>query len=106
MNIIAQRVVWKMFSSCYMEGMVIRSFRRRLLSSDYFKKTVEVLSDNHLLALFENRQVKVKVVLHPFMKKFEQYFTKMQTTATNIKFYSFDEISIGNEMKEADMLLN
>lgn len=75
------------------------------LSSDYFKKTVEVLSDNHLLALFENRQVKVKVVLHPFMKKFEQYFTKMQTTATNIKFYSFDEISIGNEMKEADMLL-
>lgn len=75
------------------------------LSSDYFKKTVEVLSDNHLLVLFENRQVKVKVVLHPFMKKFEQYFTKMQTTATNIKFYSFDEISIGNEMKEADMLL-
>ncbi|MET0961047.1 MAG: CDP-glycerol glycerophosphotransferase family protein [Psychrobacillus psychrotolerans] len=75
------------------------------LSSDYFKKTVEVLSDNHLLALFENRQVKVKVVLHPFMKKFEQYFTKMQTTATNIKFYSFDEISIGDEMKEADMLL-
>lgn len=75
------------------------------LNSDYFKKTVEVLSDNHLLTLFENRQVKVKVVLHPFMKKFEQYFTKMQTTATNIKFYSFDEISIGNEMKEADMLL-
>ena len=75
------------------------------LNSDYFKRTVEVLSDNHLLNLFENRQVKVKVVLHPFMKKFEQHFTKMQTTTANIKFYSFDEISIGKEIDEADMLL-
>jgi len=75
------------------------------LNSDYFKRTVEVLSDNHLLNLFENRQVKVKVVLHPFMKKFEQHFTKMHTSTANIKFYSFDEISIGKEIDEADMLL-
>jgi len=75
------------------------------LQSDYFQRTVEVLSDNYLLNLFEDRQVKVKVVLHPFMKKFEQHFTKMQTTTADIKFYSFDEISIGSEIEETDMLL-
>lgn len=75
------------------------------LKSDYFQRTMEVLSDNHLQNLFKNSQVKVKVVLHPFMKKFEQYFTEMKKKTVNISFYSFDEISIGKEVEQADMLL-
>lgn len=75
------------------------------LKSDYFKRTIEVLSDNHLQDLFNKQQIKVKVVLHPFMKKFEQYFTEIQNKTAQISFYSFDEISIGEEIGQTDMLL-
>ncbi|MFJ7971160.1 CDP-glycerol glycerophosphotransferase family protein [Psychrobacillus sp. NPDC096389] len=75
------------------------------LESDYFRSTLDIFQDQRMEELISTYNLHVKVMLHPFMKKFEHYFKKVDIRGGKIEFYSFDEISIGDEIIEADMLL-
>ena len=75
------------------------------LASKYFQSTVNIIRDRRMAELISLYKLNVKIVLHPFMKKFEHYFMNMESSYGKVEFYSFDEISIGDEIMESDMLL-
>ncbi|MDI2588280.1 CDP-glycerol glycerophosphotransferase family protein [Psychrobacillus sp. NEAU-3TGS] len=75
------------------------------LASNYFQSTLKIFQDKRMEALISFGQLHLKVMLHPFMKKFEHLFRNIDISGGEVKFYSFDEISIGDEIIEADMLL-
>ncbi|MET3576824.1 CDP-glycerol glycerophosphotransferase family protein [Bhargavaea ullalensis] len=74
------------------------------MESEYFRRTVGLLDDPGIRRLIEDRGLKVKVALHPFMKRFEPVF-KSLPGSDRIRFVSFDEISVKEEVIRADMLL-
>ena len=74
------------------------------MESEYFRRTTGLLNDPAFLRLVRDRDLKVKVALHPFMKRFERFF-KGFPGSEQIRFYSFDEVSIKEEVIRADMLL-
>lgn len=74
------------------------------MDSDYFRRTTGLLNDPAFLGLVRERELNVKVALHPFMKRFERFFRQLPGQE-RIRFYSFDEISIKEEVVRADMLL-
>lgn len=78
-------------------GLTEEEFKK----SDYFKATVGLLESKEFQALAAVQKLEVRVILHPFMKKYEDYFRK----DGNLSFFSFDDIVIMEEMKEADMLI-
>ncbi|WP_144511017.1 CDP-glycerol glycerophosphotransferase family protein [Bacillus sp. FJAT-22090] len=75
------------------------------LNSNYFRSTLEIFQNKRMEELISSYDLHLKVLLHPFMKKFEHHFKEMDISSGKVEFYSFDEISIGDEIIEADMLL-
>ena len=74
------------------------------MESDLFRRTVGLLEDPGIRRLIEERRLNVKVALHPFMKRFEPIFRSLPGSG-QIRFVSFDEISVKDQVIEADMLL-
>lgn len=75
------------------------------LGSDYFHNTIELMKDQRMLKLASTYELQVKVILHPFMKKFEHHFNNLSYKGGKVEFFSTDEVSIGQKVTEADMLL-
>ena len=75
------------------------------LASDYFLNTVKLVNDKRMATLVSTYDLQVKVILHPFMKKFEHHFNGLGAAGGKVEFFSFNELSIGREVIEADMLL-
>lgn len=75
------------------------------IESDYFQATLGLLNDTRFDELLNKHNVKLKVVLHPFMKSFEHHFAHLKSKIGHTSFYTFDEISVQDEILQADMLL-
>ena len=73
-------------------------------NSDYFKSMQTLLNAPELNRLIEAKGLNIKVVLHPFMKNYEEYFKTLEG-GDSISFVTFDDVSIKEEVIEADMLL-
>ncbi|SIT93454.1 CDP-glycerol glycerophosphotransferase family protein [Edaphobacillus lindanitolerans] len=76
----------------------------QFMESEYFRRTVGMLEDPGIRRLIRERGLHVKVALHPFMKRFESVFRNLPGSS-RIRFVSFDEISVKEEVIRADMLL-
>ncbi|CAM4289172.1 CDP-glycerol glycerophosphotransferase family protein [Lacicoccus alkaliphilus] len=74
------------------------------LESDYFRCMVDLLNDPELRKLIVSYHLNIKVVLHPFMKTYEEYFKPLQS-GDHISVITFDEAIIKDEVIDADMLL-
>lgn len=75
------------------------------LESEYFKATEKLISHSGLNRMVAEHDVKLKVILHPFMKPFESYFTPLGSSRLHIEFNTYDEISIQDEILRSDMLI-
>lgn len=75
------------------------------VQSEYFQATVGLLNNVQLNESLKRNHVNVKVVLHPFMKSFEHYFSEFKKEGGISSFYTFDEISVQEEILRADMLI-
>ncbi|MGG0642516.1 CDP-glycerol glycerophosphotransferase family protein [Sporosarcina gallistercoris] len=75
------------------------------LESEYFQATEKLLNHGVLNRLVTEHDVTLKVVLHPFMKPFESYFTSFGSSHQHIEFQTYDEISIQEEILHTDMLI-
>ncbi|PID01954.1 CDP-glycerol--glycerophosphate glycerophosphotransferase [Sporosarcina sp. P2] len=75
------------------------------LESTYFQSTVELLNSEKLQELVQEEKLEVRVILHPFMKRYETYFRKNSLISDQISFFSFDEIVIMRELHDADLLI-
>lgn len=74
------------------------------LNSDYFQRVVSLLNEPKIQNLILSYRLNIKVVLHPFMKKFEEIFKTLKSE-NRVWFVSFDEVSLKDEVIVADMLL-
>lgn len=75
------------------------------IESSYFQATEKLITDSVLNQLLSVNKVTIKIILHPFMKKFESYFTELGTIHSNIEFYTYGELSIQEEIQKSDMLI-
>jgi len=67
------------------------------LESDYFRCMVELLNDPELKDFIAAYRLNIKVVLHPFMKTYEDYFKPLEN-GNRISLITFDEASIKDEV--------
>lgn len=74
------------------------------ISSDYFRATADLLNDPEFNHLITSKELNVKVILHPFMKSYEKHFTSLKDSGS-LSFVTFNDVSIKDEVIEADMLL-
>lgn len=74
------------------------------IASDYFQSTVRLLQSENFRQLIEKNGIAVKVVLHPFMKKYEHYFKEARYNQY-LSFYTFEEVVLMDEMQQAHMLI-
>lgn len=82
-------------------GLSEKKFRE----SDYFKATIGLLQSKELQSLILSEGVELRIILHPFMKKYEKYFRKDRRVRQHVSFFSFDELLIMDEVEQADMLI-
>lgn len=82
-------------------GLTEREFQK----SDYFKATIGLLQSEELQSLIVSEGVELRIILHPFMKKYEKYFRKDRRVRQHVSFFSFDELLIMDEVEQADMLI-
>src|SRR5690606_6798214 len=55
--------------------------------------------------LLQRNEVLLEIALHPFMKKFENFFTSLGDSEGNIEFLDSQRVSIERSIQESDMLL-
>lgn len=77
--------------------------KAEFMESDYFTSMKALLNSPAFQQLAADNDLKIKVILHPFMKSYEQYFKGIR--GDNITFETFDHVSIKEAVVEADMLL-
>ncbi|PID20841.1 CDP-glycerol--glycerophosphate glycerophosphotransferase [Sporosarcina sp. P3] len=75
------------------------------LDSTYFLSTVGLLKSEKFQMIIQDEKLEVRVILHPFMKRYEKYFRENGIINERITFFSFDEILIMEELRDADMLI-
>lgn len=73
--------------------------------SEYFQATVGLLKSEKLQSLLTDHQLELRVILHPFMKKYEDQFRMDGYMNERMSFFSFGEILVMEELNEADMLI-
>ena len=79
--------------------------KEEFLESTYFQSTVGFLKSERFQKLIQQEELEVRIILHPFMKRYEEYFRVNDTINERISFLSFDEILIMQELHDADMLI-
>ncbi|WLV24933.1 CDP-glycerol glycerophosphotransferase family protein [Aciduricibacillus chroicocephali] len=75
------------------------------MENSYFQQTQKLVSNPQIRQLIRDGELEIICALHPFMKRFESHFRGLAKDEPNIKFFSFNEISIQDEVILADMLL-
>ncbi|UJF26562.1 CDP-glycerol glycerophosphotransferase family protein [Planococcus sp. 107-1] len=75
------------------------------LNSAYFKNTVGIIQHKGIRELLQRNEVLLEIALHPFMKKFENFFTSLGDSEGNIEFLDSQRVSIERSIQESDMLL-
>lgn len=75
------------------------------LDSAYFKNTVGLIQHKGIRELLHRNGVLMQIALHPFMKKFENYFTSLGEADSSIEFLDSQRASIERCIEESDMLL-
>ncbi|GKV65012.1 MULTISPECIES: CDP-glycerol glycerophosphotransferase family protein [unclassified Sporosarcina] len=78
---------------------------QEFLESKYYRSTVGLLQSAKMQSLIAEQQLTVRVLLHPFMKKYETYFRKDLHVNDHVSFFSFDDVLIMDELHAADMLI-
>lgn len=75
------------------------------LQSKYFQSTVGFVKSKRFQSLVQREEMEVRIILHPFMKRYEKYFRTAEAVDDRISFFSFDEILIMDEVRNADLLI-
>ncbi|WP_313237762.1 CDP-glycerol glycerophosphotransferase family protein [Sporosarcina ureae] len=75
------------------------------LESTYFLSTVGLLKSKEFQLTVQDGNLEVRVILHPFMKRYEKYFSENGIINNRISFFSFDEVLIMEELYDADILI-
>ncbi|GKV70033.1 glycerophosphotransferase [Sporosarcina sp. NCCP-2716] len=78
---------------------------KEFMASDYFRATEGLLKNEQFQRLLSNHNAHLKVVLHPFMKRFEHYFKQLGIDSDRMEFRTFDDMSIREEISQSDMLI-
>ena len=79
--------------------------KEEFVDSVYFKSTVGLLKHEGIQKLLSDHDLKLNIALHPFMKKFEKYFTGMTDNEHGIRFLDFNQETIEYSIDHNDMLL-
>lgn len=79
--------------------------QEEFIQSTYFQSTMGVLGSGKLQSIVQEEGLELRVVLHPFMKRYEGYFRGNGNMDDQISFFSFDDILIKEELRNADMLI-
>lgn len=75
------------------------------VNSHYFQNTLGLISHQGIRKLIADNGGRMRVALHPFMKKFEKHFTGLDHPESGIEFMDFKKSAIEREIVENDMLL-
>ncbi len=79
--------------------------KEEFIDSPYFKSTVGLLKHEGIQQLLADHNLHMNIALHPFMKKFERYFTGLTDNEHGIKFLDFNHETIEYSIDHNDMLL-
>lgn len=79
--------------------------KEEFIDSTYFKSTVGLLKHEGIQQLLADHNLHMNIALHPFMKKFERYFTGLTDNEHGIKFLDFNHETIEYSIDHNDMLL-
>lgn len=75
------------------------------MESPYFKNTMGLLQHEGIQKLLMDHNIRLNIALHPFMKKFEQFFTNLSHDENHITFLDFNKQTIAQSIDQNDMLL-
>lgn len=75
------------------------------MESPYFKNTIGLLQHGGIQKLLMDHDIHLNIALHPFMKKFEQFFTNLSHDENRITFLDFNKQTIAQSIDQNDMLL-
>ena len=79
--------------------------KEEFIDSPYFKNTTGLLKHEGIQQLLTDHNLHLNIALHPFMKKFESYFTGLTDNEHGIKFLDFNQETIEYSIDHNDMLL-
>lgn len=79
--------------------------KEEFIDSIYFKSTVGILKHEGIQKLLADHKLSMNIALHPFMKKFEKYFTGLTDNEHGIRFLDFNQETIEYSIDHNDMLL-
>ncbi|WP_203340095.1 CDP-glycerol glycerophosphotransferase family protein [Planococcus beijingensis] len=79
--------------------------KEEFIDSPYFKNTTGLLKHEGIQQLLTDHNLHLNIALHPFMKKFEGYFTGLTDNEHGIKFLDFNQETIEYSIDHNDMLL-
>ena len=79
--------------------------KEEFIDSPYFKNTTGLLKHQGIQQLLTDHNLHLNIALHPFMKKFENYFTGLTDNEHGIKFLDFNQETIEYSIDHNDMLL-
>lgn len=79
--------------------------KEEFINSTYFKSTVGLLKHQGIQQLLADHNLHMNIALHPFMKKFEKYFTGLTDNEHGIRFLDFNQETIEYSIDHNDMLL-
>ena len=79
--------------------------KEEFINSSYFKNTTGLLKHQGIQQLLTDHNLHMNIALHPFMKKFENYFTGLTDNEHGIRFLDFNQETIEYSIDHNDMLL-
>ncbi|AIY06703.1 CDP-glycerol:glycerophosphate glycerophosphotransferase [Planococcus sp. PAMC 21323] len=79
--------------------------KEEFTNSAYFKSTTGLLKHEGIQKLLIDYDIHLNIALHPFMKKFESYFTNLSNDENRVTFLDFNKQTIEQSIDQNDMLL-
>ncbi|MDJ0330088.1 CDP-glycerol glycerophosphotransferase family protein [Planococcus sp. S3-L1] len=79
--------------------------KEQFIDSAYFKNTTGLLEHKGIQKLLADHHLHLNIALHPFMKKFESYFTNLTNAENGITFIDSSRETIAYSIDHNDMLL-
>ncbi|MGE6367828.1 CDP-glycerol glycerophosphotransferase family protein [Planococcus kocurii] len=79
--------------------------KEQFVDSAYFKNTTGLLEHKGIQKLLADHHLHLNIALHPFMKKFESYFTNLTNAENGITFIDSSQETIAYSIDHNDMLL-
>ncbi|MGB6407545.1 MAG: CDP-glycerol glycerophosphotransferase family protein [Planococcus donghaensis] len=79
--------------------------KEEFMDSPYFKSMTGILQHEGIQKLLAEHDIHLNIALHPFMKKFENYFTNLSNDEQRVEFLDFNKQTIAQSIDKNDMLL-